>query len=190
MKKFLLFIIISAIFYSCRKDNITASQNTVGDITGLMVNGRAWPLDNTWHANADGGISQATQYCNFTYSSISIFSFENIYARENLLFLGLPLQSGTTVLNYIESDTSNCYKIPTAKLYLQAEDGDVTIGYYKLSSNVPSKIIITSYDSVTGVVSGTFDATFIKKEKNSSYYNNYPDSLHFSGGQFHTKWIK
>jgi len=67
-------------------------------------------------------------------------------------------------------------------------DQDVLYGVYKvLESDTTNAITISSYDSVSREIKGTFNVTFVPEHLP---YPGAPDTIRFRNGQFHTKIIK
>lgn len=67
-------------------------------------------------------------------------------------------------------------------------DHDVVYGVYKvLESDSTNAITISSYDSVSREIKGSFNVTFVPEHLP---YPGAPDTIRFRNGWFHTKIIK
>ncbi|MBK8923611.1 MAG: hypothetical protein IPM81_19315 [Saprospirales bacterium] len=67
-------------------------------------------------------------------------------------------------------------------------DDDFLLGYYDvLEADSSSFMTILSYDTVTREVKGTFEATYIVKQRP---YPGAPDTIRLRNGVFHTKVLQ
>ena len=199
MKNFFIpMFIFALIIVSCKKEIINTQvpdyQYTgyPGDITGLLFNGQPWTLPLNWHTQTFGLVHLPDTSCNKLFGSIHVESFtgskEN---RESIGISSIPVKRGKFIFP-TEADITlpTCSPVLIAAIFLFEADGDAIAGIYTRLPNVESSVTISSYDTISGDVRGTFDITFLKHYKTPGYYNNYPDTVRFNGGQFHTKWIK
>lgn len=108
----------------------------------------------------------------------------NNLPREALSFYEVPLVSGT----YPVLDAPPQVKDSLVRSKFYYLEVDILYGVYKiLEADSSSFITITSYDSVSKEVKGTFDVTFITEIKP---YSSAPDTIRMRNGAFHTKVIK
>jgi hypothetical protein len=117
--------------------------------------------------------------------NISIDSLMNdYYTTKSLEIYRVPVYLGTyRIFDNLPKINDS---IVRAKYYFV--DYDVLYGTYKvLESDSSSFITVTSYDSVSKEVKGTFDVTLVKE---ISPGPNAPDTIRFRNGMFHTKVIK
>jgi hypothetical protein len=104
--------------------------------------------------------------------------------RESISFTKIPYKTGTFALN--NTIPQNDDSLIGAGYFIV--DDDVSLGnYLVLESDSSSFITITSYDSLSNEIKGTFDATFIVEQKPDA---SYPDTVRFRNGVFHTKLIR
>ena len=161
-----------------------------GTVSGVIFNGKPWPAQSDWKTTSGGLIIPRSAQCTGGYGTIDINSgTKENFNREGLGIYYLPLSTGKIIL----TDTAVfpvCETQPGAHLFLAASDGDVLVGVYKTLLSVENSVTITSYNTSTGDVEGTFDITFVKDFLSPGYYTNYPDTVRFSGGTFKTKWLK
>lgn len=109
---------------------------------------------------------------------------KNSLRREQLSFYRVPLIGGT----YPVLDAPPQVEDSLVRSTLYYVEVDVLYGVYKiLEADSSSFITITSYDSVSKEVKGTFDVTFITEIKP---YASAPDTIRMRNGTFHTKVIK
>lgn len=113
--------------------------------------------------------------------SIQIDSLKYGYFRcKNLYFSKVPVYPGTYII-----DRSVDTLIGSKYFYL---DHDVLYGVYiVLESDTTNAITISSYDSVSREIKGSFNVTFVPEHLP---YPGAPDTIRFRNGQFHTKIIK
>ena len=180
-------IFILVLIAGCKKSPL--DKLYYGTITGLLLNNKPWPRQSDWIYEADGYIGAPHLSCTNSLGAVDIHSYtKDKFLRENIALFGLPLQTGKVVFTGKEDD--ECHYVPDAIIFLAAEEGDALVGTYAPLHSVENSVTITSYNSSSGDVSGTFDITFIKRDLSPGYYSNYTDTVRFSGGQFKTRWIK
>ncbi len=199
MKNFFKAILIfTLITVSCKKEIINPPvpdykyTGYPGDITGLLFNGQPWTIPSYWYTQTFGSVDLPDMSCNMISGSIHVNSFTNRKEnRESIGIASIPMKIGKFIFP-AEADIAlpSCSPVLIASIFLHEADGDAIAGIYTRLPNVESSVTISSYDTISGDVRGTFDITFFKHYKTPGYYNNYPDTVRFSGGQFHTKWIK
>ncbi len=189
MKKIILCLFLF-LFVQCHKEEVVPLyyKYIYGEVSGIKLNGIAWPDHLDWKTRVSGQKTIPTSNCNVSLGLIRIETLTNEnYLREQFGIGQIPLKVGKYLLtdNDIRKD---CDTLPGAGLTLS--EGDAGVGDYLRLQSVESSITVTSYDSISGDVRGTFDVTFIKMNKASEFYKNYTDTVRFNGGQFHTRWIK
>lgn len=109
---------------------------------------------------------------------------ENGLVWEALSFYKVPSRSGT----YRIFDTTSQEQDSLVGSRFYYVEVDILYGVYiVLEADSSSFITLTSYDTVSKEVKGTFDVTFIKGVKP---YPDAPDTIRLRNGNFHTKVIK
>ena len=180
-------ILVLILFVSCKKSPLDKLYS--GNISGLLLNNNPLQSQSDWTYEAKGYVGAPHLSCITNLGAVDIQSFtKDKFLRENIALFGLPLQTGKVVFTGKEDD--ECHYVPDAIIFLAAEEGDALVGTYAPLHSVENSVTITSYNSSSGDVSGTFDITFIKRDLSPYYYSNYTDTVRFSGGQFKTRWIK
>lgn len=194
-KAMLIFSLISS---SCKKEIINISvpdykyTGYPGDITGLLLNGQPWTIPSDWHTQTFGLVHLPDTSCNILFGSVRVKSFTNNKEdRESIGIGSIPMKEGKFIFPAAADITlPTCSPVIITAIFLHEADGDAIAGIYTRLPNVESSVTISSYDTISGDVRGTFDITFFKHYKTPGYYDNYPDTVRFNGGTFHTKWIK
>lgn len=172
----ILLIIIFLISGSCRKTAdepldpspywgfASASKN------GLPWLGKGWALPNR----------------NITKPLLDIFVDSlNKYemALEGCSFVKVPSEPGTYPL--VNTDINVDDGLVGASYAFM--DYDVIMAYYLVAeSDSSSFLTVTSYDSLSGEVRGSFEATFAVYGRHDK---SYPDTIRLRNGQFHTRII-
>ena len=106
------------------------------------------------------------------------------YVTKGLNFYRIPLRVGTYPV--LDNPPQIRDSVERAKYYYL--DYDVLYGVYKvLESDTTNAITISSYDSVSREIKGSFNVTFVPEHLP---YPGAPDTIRFRNGQFHTKIIK
>ncbi len=190
-KHFLYFILF--FLFSCKKEsNTLVSKYWWGEVTGVTLNGSSWPSQKDWNIKIAGRKFDTTANCNFRAGSVLIATYQgNDLWRETIGIGAIPLKVGKFI--FTNNDPIN--NLPGtcllgATLFLSTADGDADVGDYVSTTGIESSVTISSYDTITSEVRGSFDITFVKKYRSSDYYTNYTDTVRFNNGQFHTRWIK
>ncbi len=194
MKRLLLILVLFiSLLGSCKKKEILIDYSVTGytgQIQGLLLNGAPWVPVAGATALFTGIIDKPSQSCNYANGRIQLETStprpDPIYS-DVLEIFGIPLKPGkyfmTGPVVY-----SPCDSVPDARL-LSSVGGDAELDDFERVPGVENSVTIISYDTLTGDVKGTFDITLANTRK-SNDLNHYPNILHFSGGQFQTKWIK
>jgi len=125
-------------------------------------------------------------FANGTGISLSFPVYDNFERlRETLTFSKIPFSPGTYRLedaNLQEDDG----KVGS---FFSFDDVDLVLAYYVvLESDSSSFITLESFDEETQEVRGTFDVTFIKRNHYDTT-QEFPDTLRFRDGVFHTKLV-
>jgi hypothetical protein len=108
---------------------------------------------------------------------------EDFYTEESLIIDGIPPFLGTY----------RVYKFKIGEDHLNANlsmwDEDQPLGYYELieSDSNTNLVSLTSYDTLSKEIKGTFNLSFIVSERP---YSSYPDTIRFKNGKFSGKIIK
>lgn len=165
-----------AMLASCGKEPKEPQQNGPywGEVTaeknGLPWKAQAYAFVNINHGNG----------LNFVIDSLDRSGLK----REELAFYKVPVTPNVSpVLN--TAPQTNDSLVGGNFYYVEV---DILYGVYKiLEADSSSFITLTSYDSVSREVKGTFDVTFIKEIKP---YPSAPDTIRLRNGKFHTKVIK
>lgn len=176
MKKIFIFIYLAIFLISCAKDpQVSIPDGPWWGEASVQKNGGLW-IGKPYAVVAKKFSDKIV---------INIDSLNNYYLRsKQLYFFNIPILPGIYPIFdniYQEEDSS----VVSKYMYV---DVDVLYGTYKvLESDSSSFITITSYDSVSKELKGTFDVTFVKE---ISPGPNAPDTIRFRNGVFHTKVIK
>ena len=77
-----------------------------------------------------------------------------------------------------------------ANYYTLMDDGDVLCDIYDVYSPDSSEnyLQLSSYNMNQKLVKGSFQATFLIKDKNNKCLANAPDTIRFRNGEFYTKF--
>lgn len=195
MRNYFFFFTFLFFGIGCKKDTINPISNLdpirwgySGQITGLLMNGNSWNMPSGWSQFALGNTRDSDNCCNCKSRILRIVSVtSDTFLREVISITHIPFKTGKFI---IKGDYTICDSELIASLALNGDDGDVLVGFYNRSKNVESSITISKIDTISHDVSGTFDITFTKQDRQPGYFDNYPDIVRFSGGQFKTRWIK
>ncbi|MBX2889997.1 MAG: hypothetical protein KF734_03655 [Saprospiraceae bacterium] len=164
------------LFFSCKKEPLPSEPQ------GPWWGDAAASKDNIiWEARPYAVVSK-----NFPDRvSILIDSLDrNNFLRERLSFYRVPPIKGT----YPVLDAPPGVEDSLVRSKFFYVDVDILYGVYKiLEADSSSFITVTSYDTVSKELKGTFDVTFITEIKP---YAGAPDTIRLRNGSFHTKVIK
>jgi hypothetical protein len=176
MKTLCFFAAVIALLVSCSKE----PQNTQpegpwwGEATAEK-NGMLWKAKPYAFVNINHG--------NGLNVLIDSLDRDNL-KREELAFYKVPFTPGTYPVVNTPPQVND--SLVGANFYYV--EVDILYGVYKiLEADSSSFITLTSYDTVSKEVKGTFDVTFIKEIKP---YPSAPDTIRLRNGKFHTKVIK
>jgi hypothetical protein len=175
MKKIGLLMLLFVASLGCDKAPVKPEWTGWGDVSATR-NGSKW-------TNTAAAVllvkAQLNSKCN-GYISIQFFKFSNNGAiRETLALRGVPTQL-TGRYQLIDEATSSCGNGSVLAGY-QTNDDDVRISAYSFDRSQPNHLEITSYDSITHRIEGTFQVTF---NKQTAYKNNDPTTVTFADGKF------
>ncbi|MFN0174843.1 MAG: hypothetical protein ACKVU0_09375 [Saprospiraceae bacterium] len=101
--------------------------------------------------------------------------------RESLSFSKVPFQPGK---NYLVNTFPQIDDGLVGAHYFILDDDVILGNYLLLESDSTSFITLTSFDSTSRELRGTFDVTLIVDHRPDP---SYPDTIRFRNGQFHTK---
>jgi hypothetical protein len=175
MKELIFIVIVLTIIASCNKKEPIIDNSPYWGEMSVSKNISNW-VGKPYAVNTINGINGLS----IIIDSVDIFNI----LRESISFTKIPLMLGKYQIFDIVPQAND--SIPGA-IYGIWED-DILTGIYKvLESDSSSFVALTSFDSLSKEVKGTFDLTFISVRKP---HPSYPDTVRFRDGVFHTKLIR
>lgn len=100
---------------------------------------------------------------------------------ENWFFEQLQPATGTQILEPVTYDANSGEIINEGAYSLYRKtDGDAVVPWYDLLTGAPHAITITAYDTGSGQISGTFEASYASQGSD-------PDTVVWTNGQFQTR---
>jgi hypothetical protein len=178
MKKlfFLLYIVLFCFASSCDKNEEPIPEKEFffwGETTALQ-NGESWeacPFSDFDLADGE------------KFNLVSDVLINNNFLVESLGFIKIPFSLGTyTVTSELPINNNE----QVGGFFSFQHDDEIRAGYEVTEADNSNFLTITSYDSTTLELKGTFDLTFLKTSGSSEY----PDTVRFTNGEFHTKIIE
>ena len=110
------------------------------------------------------------------------------YLRESLYFIELPYKTGHYILR------KKNYNIDTLKTYsfyaTSCDDGDVSEDYFDLVEEENNFVEIKTIDPANMIMSGTFQATFVRDTSDFVTNPSLPDTFRFEKGYFYMKIVE
>lgn len=174
--KHILFFALIFILFACKKEPAKPSlPDGYYGTASAERNGKPWTGHPAcWISLAD-----------HTSISMELDSFwQDFYGKESLQIWNIPPFVGTYKTHrYIGQNLNQVYSI------LSMWDSDLPLGGYNIleSDSSTNVVALTSYDTLTKEIKGTFNLTFIVSGRP---YPSYPDTIRMKNGQFSGKLIK
>lgn len=106
--------------------------------------------------------------------------------RENFYVYKIPPKIGT----YKIQRTSAHSEADTTGIFYNTleDDGDVILDIYYLNESDTSHFVeITSYDTKTDIIEGTFQVSLIRDDSRPKRHPSIADTIQFTNGRFRTK---
>ena len=175
MRKINLPMLLLLALLGCSKESIRPEWTGWGDVSAICNGGK-------WNNTAAAVLlvkTQSNDKCS-GYIDIQFYRFgHNGVISESLHLGGIPTQS-TERYQLVDEAASTCGSGLVLTGY-QTSDDDVRISTYSFDQTQPNYLEITSYDSTTHRIEGTFQATF---DKQAIYKNGDPSRVIFADGRF------
>ena len=173
MKNVFYFAFISFLLACGRDPEKPSLPNDYWGEASAERNGKPWTTNPACWIDRNDNTNIVVQLDSF---------IDNYYLKESLIILGIPPSLGTY----------SVHKLTVAKdlnSSLSMWDADLPIGGYSLleSDSNNNQVTLSSYDTLSKEIKGTFNLTYIFVSKP---FPNYPDTLRFRNGRFHGKIIK
>lgn len=197
MQNFIILVALSFLFLSCKKETPIRQRPHWGEVSA-MVNGESWSnfmkyesAQETWPIKIYGyeGSDRSDHPCNLSTFSIMMHKLNpSGFDREWLVFAKIPARKGIYIP---EGKPGSCDidTLPSASYGTSQDDGDALKDVYELVQSENNHITITSFDPVSEEIKGSYQLTFVIQSK-SAWPPDYPDTVRFSRGEFHTKIIQ
>lgn len=170
-------LVIVAIYANCKKNEPNTPPPLPSSFWGdasAQKNGKPWTANpSCWIDIVDKKTI-----------NIELDSFLNgYYLTETLFFEGVPPKTGTyKVLKWTFPKDGNL------NADLTYSDADLALGDYDiLETDSTNYLTLSSYDTLSKEIKGSFNLTFIVHKRP---YSNAPDTIRFRDGKFHGKLIK
>lgn len=189
VRKLLVILVFSHLFIlGCKKKKETMDElpnYTMGNITNLKIGNTTLPAPNRTLSVL--GLKRNITGCQYV-NNFSLFikhsSLNGGYV-ENIIITNIPLTQKLGVNKVVLGDlTTQCDTIISADVYIGNPD---FIWYrYEPLRKAANTITLSSYDSKTKEVSGTFDITFLNVFGTPDSRLTYPDTIRIHDCQFKT----
>ncbi len=110
--------------------------------------------------------------------------------REALYIMKIPPAAGTYPVRIFRTCQEDTFV--GADYNLMGADGDVLLDSYRVLETEDNWVQVTDYNANTGEVKGTFQISFVHGSiqdvvKREKVVTSFPDTIRFTGGQFHTR---
>jgi hypothetical protein len=171
-----------------------------GDIDFMEMNGKPWKRFDGWKTKVYAGSPISAYKCYPKDNPDSLFQFSIYYnnegdeSRESIILAHLRPRLGIQKIYKTDytSNSAGCqrFDVPMGAMYLSAEDGDVQVAEYNVDENANNFINITSFDTYSGEMKGTFELNLIVGSRANYLKLLYPDTIRFKNGQFNTVFVR
>jgi hypothetical protein len=152
------------------------------------LNGRPWKYPIWEQFGTINGFTYK-QSCESTELAMSWMRFDGKFSFDNsdeaeLRFNKVPLLPGKYALEQIRFGECDSDNVVETIFWLRF--GDTLGDRFQLIETVDNFFAIDSYDSISKVITGSFQGTYVN-DRIPSNSNWYPDTLKFTNGKFRTK---
>ena len=172
--KYLALLFFGVAFFACQKEPGTPTEEpvTYWGTVSVNKNGNPWTVSPS--------VSIHTKFENKL--NLSFIEFDEYgFKKEKCGIFKVPAQPGTYSLHNTSIQVDDSL-VGSSFIF---RDDDVQLGYYDvLEADSSSFVTITSYDSTTKEVKGSFDIIFKVAQ---SPFPGAPDTIRLQNGVFHTK---
>lgn len=195
MKTKILFIfsIIAILMFSCKKDTSYLDtpdfiQNYYNDSLNVVSAVKNVPGQGSllWKSN---GIAVKKKNPNkiaiilTTYSQKFLTQYYSLARREQLFIDNIPIVNGDYSKELFDTFSSNDTSKIAVGFFRSADDGDVSVGSWKIDTQQKNSLKITNVNYIDSTFTGTFDFHFVESNGGNSIAP-YSTNINFLDGKF------
>ena len=195
MKEFSGLLFLFLILFCCKKQNNVdySAYGYPGSVSGTFTrNGETYPSSVYLQYIQDifvfGTNHTPNVSCNSNYGNIETVFFGTHGSIQSFKITGIPKKVGTFSISK-DNSLFFCDSLLYSSTYFTDPQADYGIAKYSLLKIASNSINVSKYDSITGIVEGSYDLTFFVDT--TILNNNFrTDTTRYILSKFQTKWDK